>query len=256
MAVHGPSSAWSFHTDTSYPPFAAVRRPEAEPPRDGGALKLPPPRCLGDVSLTAAMAGRASCRRFSGAPLSLEEVSSVLDAAYGGQGDLNGSRADQGSAARPVPSAGARYPLEVHLIVSSVAGLEPRTYRYGPARHCLVCTGGPIAPEAVGDMFLGQRYLTTASALAVVTATLGPALARYGDRGYRYVLFEAGHVAQNLNLASSALGLGSLNLGGFWDRSLSAALGLTEQVPLYGVAFGRASTTDSQDVREPVGGWA
>ena len=255
MAVHGLSSAWSFHTDTSYPPTPPVLRPQAEESGDDVALSLPPPRWPGDVSLTAAIAGRVSCRRFSGAALTLDEVSAVLDAAYRGQCDLNGSGVDQNLAPRPVPSAGARYPLEIHLIVSSVAGLESCTHRYLPSRHCLVRTGGLISPEAVGDLFLGQPYLTTASALAVVTATLGPSLARYGDRGYRYVLLEAGHIAQNLNLASSALRLGSLNLGGFWDQSLSQVLGLAEQVPLYGVALGRASTTDTQEIRQPVGGW-
>jgi SagB-type dehydrogenase family enzyme len=217
------------------------------------AVILPPSRSLG--TLTAAIAGRVSCRRFSGAELTLEELSAVLVAAYGRQGNTNGSRVHEDGAGRPVPSAGARYPLEIHLIVSSVAELAPCTYRYVPSRHQLIRTGGMISPEAVGELFLGQTFLTTASAVAVVTATLGPSLARYGDRGYRYVLLEAGHVAQNLNLAASALRLASLNLGGFWDQSLGRALGLTEYVPLYGVALGRASTTDVQEVRQPVDAW-
>ena len=69
-----------------------------------------------------------------------------------------------------------------------------------------------------------MRALIAAAAgvLAVVTARLDATLVRYGDRGYRYVLLEAGHVGQNLDLASSALGLGALDLGGFLDRMLAA----------------------------------
>jgi SagB-type dehydrogenase family enzyme len=88
----------------------------------------------------------------------------------------------------------------------------------------------------------------------VITAALRDALERYGDRGYRYLLLEAGHVAQNVNLAGSALRIGTLDLGGFLDGQLAAALGLDEQVPLYAVALGRPSTTDPQDVRRPATG--
>ena len=255
MAMHRPSSAWSFHTDTSYLAISQVLPPDATQAGDHFAVDLPPPRGLGDVSLAAAIGRRVSCRRFSGGSLTLEEVSALLDAAYGGQGDQNGAWIDNDLAPRPVPSAGARYPLELHLIVWSVAGLEPCTYRYLPSPHRLVPTGGLVSAEAVGNLFLGQGYLTAASALVVMAATLGPSLARYGDRGYRYVLFEAGHVAQNLDLACSALRLGSLNLGGFWDQPLGWVLRITEQVPLYAFALGRSSTTDRQELQQPVGGW-
>ena len=255
MAAHCPSSAWSFHIDTSYSPIAQELDPQAERAHDDVAVILPPARSFEDVSLAAAIAGRVSCRRFSGAELTLEEVSAVLVAAYGGVRSLNGCHFNQNAASRPVPSAGARYPLEIHLIVLSVAGLEPCTCHYRPSRHRLIRTGGMISSQAVAELFLGQPYLANASTIAVVSATLSRSLARYGDRGYRYVLFEAGHVAQNLNLAASALRLGSLNLGGFWDRSLGRALGLTDQVPLYGVALGRATTSDVQEVRQPVDAW-
>ncbi len=218
-------------------------------------VALPPPQCPQDVSLAAAIAGRASCRRFSGASLTLTELSAVLDAAYGRQGEPSVAHADEDLAVRPVPSAGARYPLEIHLIASSVTGLDSCTYRYLPSQHGLARTAGKVSPEEVADIFLDQPYLTTASAFAVVTATLGPSLARYSDRGYRYVLFEAGHVAQNINLACSALRLGSLNLGGFWDQALSRVLDLAEHVPLYGVALGHVATANLQELRQPVGGW-
>lgn len=150
---------------------------------------------------------------------------------------------------RPVPSAGALHPLEIHLIASSVSGLEPGTYRYVPESHSVERTGATIPPDLLCALFLGQPYLAGASAVAVVAATFGPSFDRYGDRGYRYLLFEAGHVAQNLNLTSSALGLGNVNLGGFVDQSVAEALRLTEYVPLYGVALGRPTTPTGREVR-------
>jgi len=250
MAVHRPLMAWSFHADTSYPPIPHRAHPPSTP-SIGGSVELPRPRDLSSASLTGALAARVSCRRFTGEPLGLDELSAVLHAAYGGPNGVHGEE----RSTRPVPSAGATYPLEIHLIVSSIAGLEPCTCRYMPLGHRLVLTGDAIAPDDIGELFLGQPYLAGASACAVIATTLGPSLSRYGDRGYRYVLLEAGHVAQNLNLASGALGLGNLNLGGFCDQLLGRALGLAEQVPLYGVAVGRPSTNDAEAVRLPVGGW-
>ena len=65
-------------------------------------------------------------------------------------------------------------------------------------------------------------------------SVLERSLWKYTDRGYRYVLFEAGHVAQNVNLVVESLGLGSLNLGGFLDDQIAALLELDmdEEVPL------------------------
>jgi nitroreductase len=39
-------------------------------------------------------------------------------------------------------------------------------------------------------------------------------------------LLEAGHVAQNLNLVATALGLGCVNIGGYFDREIDEYLDL------------------------------
>src|SRR5262245_9738467 len=89
---------------------------------------------------------------------------------------------------------------------------------------------------------MGQHYLTDAVAVAVIAADVERTLAKYGDRGYRYVLLEAGHCAQNLNVAAAALGLGTCNAGGFFDQELADLLTIDTdaEVHLYAVAVGRA----------------
>jgi SagB-type dehydrogenase family enzyme len=76
---------------------------------------------------------------------------------------------------------------------------------------------------------------------------------KYTDRGYRYVLFEAGHVAQNVNLVAESLGLGSLNLGGFFDDRIAALLGIdtNEEVPVYGTGLGIPAHGDRSVIRYP-----
>ena len=66
---------------------------------------------------------------------------------------------------------------------------------------------------------------------------------KYGDRGYRYMLFEAGHVGQNLNLSCLALGLDSCNIGGVFDDELKGICKMesdTEHL-LYAIALGKSA---------------
>jgi SagB-type dehydrogenase family enzyme len=57
--------------------------------------------------------------------------------------------------------------------------------------------------------------------------------AKYGGRGYRMGLLEVGHASQNACLVASALGIGALVYGSYFDDELAAALntdGVTETV--------------------------
>ena len=49
---------------------------------------------------------------------------------------------------------------------------------------------------------------------------------KYGERGYRYVLLEAGHTAQNLGLGCVSLGLGCMHVCGFFDDRLNELFAL------------------------------
>jgi len=175
----------------------------------------------------------------------------VLHSAYGGYGEaaVTGFRCET----RRVPSAGATYPLDVHLVAWTVSGTAPGVYRFLPTPHALERMAGHFSPESACELFLGQAHIASAAAL-VVTARFEAPLARYGDRGYRYVLLEAGQLVQNLDLASSALGLANLDLGGFLDGQLGESLGLADEAPPYGVALGHSTGPDGGHLREPAPG--
>ena len=70
-----------------------------------------------------------------------------------------------------------------------------------------------------------ERDFTYAAPL-FVTAEFARSTFKYGERGYRFVLLEAGHLAQNVNLAAAGLGLGCLDVGGYYDRQVDEWLGL------------------------------
>jgi nitroreductase len=51
----------------------------------------------------------------------------------------------------------------------------------------------------------------------------------YGERGYRYVHFEAGAIGQRMYLASEALGLRATGIGAFFDERVNRYLDLSPE---------------------------
>ena len=153
-----------------------------------------------------------------------------------------------------MPSGGGLYPLELYVLARHVTGLTSGVFHYSAISHAAEPVREFSLPDRfLSELFLGQPYVAAAAAIVVVTAVVERSLWKYGDRGYRYILLEAGHAAQNLNLAATALGLGTFNLGGFFDADLAGLLGLDEEfeVPLYGIAIGMPASEDRMELRQP-----
>ncbi len=254
---HNPA-AWLFHQNTIRWPFntlepdveAADHAPFKEYPAAPWTA-LPAPRPL-DRLLDAAIRERLSCRSFSPEPLALDGLATMLARSYGVQGVVHfGAREHL---ERPVPSGGGLYPLEIYPVARRVSGLEAGIYHYAPLAHGLEqLQAVELSAPFVTQVFMNQPYVADAAAIVVLTAVVDRTLHRYGDRGYRYILLEAGHVAQNVVLTAGALGLGALPLGGFFDAWLAEMLGidLAVEVILYAVAVGpsRAEATERVDRR-------
>ena len=250
--------AWTFHRNTIRWPFNWLALPDETCEESAfkeyfgvPALNLPD-AVLPEASLRWAIAARLSCRRFTGAAVTIQQLATVLKTAYGIEGKTISGEMEL--LERPVPSGGGLYPLELYLLVQDVEGVEPGIYHYGALHHTLdqiqpVC----ISKPAVCRLFMDQPYVTAAAVIIIIVAVVERCLWKYGDRGYRYVLFEAGHVAQNVNLVSCVLELGSLNLGGFFDAELASLLrvDLETEVPLYAVAVGVPCAGDRSELRQP-----
>ena len=256
--------AWAFHRATAHALSAqspakvtpSANSPNAEYVRAGqmkeylGVEKqaLPVPEHLRGA-LGKAIAERRSCRRFANTALPFVSMSTLLHGAYGlGAKYLHGTLE---MFDRPVPSGGGCYPLELYVLAQNIERVATGVHHYSIRHRALELIGPLPQPEAIVSLFLGQSWLAKAHAIVVITAVAPRLLERYGDRGYRYLLIEAGHVGQNLALLATAMGLGSLSLGGFYDDEVACLLGLDPafEIPLYGVALGVPDTPDSAEAR-------
>jgi SagB-type dehydrogenase family enzyme len=193
-------------------------------------LALPAPRRDSGCSLESALYLRRTVRQFTGKALALAELAQLVWAAQG----LIAS-----GARRTVPSAGALYPLQVHVAAGQVRGLAADTYRYEPSEHELV----RIAEgDRRGDLAVAawdQAWLARAPAILVIAAVEERMTGKYGPRGVRYALMEAGHAAQNVLLQAAALDLDAALIGAFDDAEVHAAAALPQGArPLYLIAVG------------------
>lgn len=187
-------------------------------------VELPRVLASHSVSLFEAISNRQSIRHFTPRPLSLEEMTMLLHYAYGVTRDNSGTPLPRSF--RAVPSGGALYPLELYVHSACITGLQPGLYHFNPAGNHLRHLINADLSTAISEAFIQPEIGLGASAIVFLTAVFERSLFKYGDRGYRFILLEAGHVAQNLNLVATGLGLGCLNIGGFFDREIDDLLGI------------------------------
>jgi SagB-type dehydrogenase family enzyme len=87
---------------------------------------------------------------------------------------------------------------------------------------------------------LGQELGRDAGAVIFHTADLKTAIGQYGDRVYRYLHLDAGHLGQKLNLAAIRLNIGVSGIGGFFDDQVNDVLGIpSDEAVLYITTLGR-----------------
>lgn len=161
---------------------------------------------------------RQSIRSFSGASVDTKTLHSLLASMY------------RIGETRSVPSGGALYPLTIYLILAiGTEEHEPGIYRHNHYTLELEYVSPLPVFERIERAFDTRELLEGAVGAIVITGNLARQPHKYANRGYRYTLLEAGHVAQNAYLfcATTALAnLGVVEYGGFNDKEVAAILGL------------------------------
>lgn len=201
--------------------------------------QLPSPMVEGGLTLAEALHKRRSQRDYLNKPLSAGQVSQVLWAAYGITEPRETPDFLRGGL-RTAPSAGARYPLEVYLLVGHVEGLPAGLYRYIAQGHLLQLVSGEDLRAGLCEAAYRQEMVEEAPALLLYTAIFDRCTSKYGERGReRYVCMDLGHSAQNVYLQIQSLGLGTCAIGAFDDGQVKKVAGLPlKEEPLYLMPFG------------------
>jgi len=188
---------------------------------------LPKPDVAGKLSVEEAIERRRTVRSFVSKRIGSSDFSQLLHAAQG--------ITEQGGFKRAAPSAGALYPLDVYAVLGGegVEGFEAGVYHYIPTGNRIeVVTGGDKRSQ-LAKAALGQMWIADPPVRFVITVEYARIESKYGARGQRYAMIEAGHVGQNIFLQSEALGLKAGIVGAFEDGQVTKILGAPENyVPL------------------------
>jgi len=197
-------------------------------------IKLDKPNISTKKSLNEVLIKRKSIRNFSKKPINIQELSYLLWASSGIQ------RNENGYDYRTAPSAGALYPIETYLVINNVEDLPQGVYHYLIKDHALEeLKLGDFSYE-ISKAALDQEMCATASIVFVWTAIFARSKCKYGQRAYRYIYLDAGHIAQNLVLASTSLNLGSCPIAALYDEEVNKIIcvdGVEESV-IYICALG------------------
>ena len=196
-------------------------KPERPAPTD---IVLPPPSPMGGMSLTEALATRRSVRAFTDKAVTMEQISQLCWAAQG--------ITDQPSGGRTAPSAKALYAATIYVVK------KDGSFEYLPGPHVLRPLGGA---EAIGNLrgACWQPSVGSAPMTLVLAINVERLKGRCGKDAEKYSLMEAGHVAQNVLLQATALGLASVPVGGADEAAIARALAIpAPQRPVYLLPIG------------------
>jgi len=198
-------------------------------------LTLARPEKLSKATFWELVARRRSVREYAAVGLTAEELFLLL---WSTQGITQPGHLPL----RATPSAGARYPLETYVVVNRLTGAAPGLYYWElPEERLVLLRRDEGLGQAVAGACLDQQMCAEAACVFLWTAVFARTLSRYGDRGWRYIYLDAGHVGQNLQLAATALGLGSCNIAALFDDEVNQLLGIDGDAEsiIYAATVGR-----------------
>jgi SagB-type dehydrogenase family enzyme len=236
-----------FFKQTRYPPRAPSQETQglpqpplelpAEPDQPLIDLPLPADLQIPPINLQQAIEQRRSVRTYSAKPLTLEELSFLLWCTQGVKRVTS-----RPVTLRTVPSAGSRHAFETYLLVHGVDGLQPGLYRFLAIEHKLALVSpDPLLSSQLTAACLQQRQIKESAVTFIWVAVVERMYWRYGERGYRYLLLDAGHICQNLYLAAEAIQCGVCAIDAFEDEPVNALLGLDGEthMTLYLASLGK-----------------
>lgn len=188
-------------------------------------ITFPKPQASG-LTLEKALRKRHSQRDFSSRKINITQLGNLLYFSGGVNFKFR----------RFYPSAGARYPLEIY-VVSIDSELPQGIYHYSPRTHALdILFQDEIDPST----FLTAETPKNVSFFIAFGAVFQRATIKYGNRGYRHILSESGHIAQNFYLNCTAYDIACYSIGGYMDDKINELIDLdeTEESIIYLIAVG------------------
>lgn len=187
-----------------------------------------------ETSIVDVISKRRSIRKYNNEEISIEELSYLLWATQGVR------EYNEKFSKRTVPSAGARHCFETYLFANRVEGLEQGLYRYLPFDNklCLIYSEPNIGAKlhhamSGNDFNCAVTFIWTAIPYRMEW--------RYSIVSHKFIAIDAGHVCQNLYLASESIGCGCCAIGAYAQDKMDEFLQIDgeEEFTIYAATVGK-----------------
>jgi SagB-type dehydrogenase family enzyme len=215
------------HTSTLLPdPAGPLPRPSAANPRAAGdsTFRYDPSR---DAPLGSTVRRRRSALDFDARtpPMGRHELEQLLD--FATRDWLADWRGNFGGETTPIEQGSNLVTLYVY--VHRVRDCEPGVYRWDLSSHKLEQLHCGNVQRLAAYLSLEQVLAGNSCFAISMIADLAEAARVFGNRGYRYVHFEAGAIGQRLYVGAEALGWNATGIGAFYDDDVHRYLGFLEE---------------------------
>jgi len=196
-------------------------------------IQLSKPELKGQLSLEELLAKSPNIGQFTPRPLELSQIGQL---AWAGQGLIQ-PKTDLPAA----PPASATSPIRLYL------ARQDGVFVYEPAGHMLRQTWAADIRPALVAAAREQPALLQAPCHIVIAGTVRPLVSKYGRQAKKYMLFEAGRVAQKIQLQAASLNLSSVPIAVFNLREVERACRLPKELdPIYIICIGYTPEQDQQ----------
>jgi SagB-type dehydrogenase family enzyme len=154
-------------------------------------------------------------------------------------------------AARPYPSGGGSWELELYLAVDTCEGLTRGFYHYDAGGHALVPIG--VRLQELDALLAGAEFAMGAPAvpqiLITIAARFGRTSWKYSSLAYALILKDVGVLMQTLYLMATNMGLGGCAIGSANIDLFAKMTGIEFHVegPVGQFAIGRGTTPEASD---------
>ncbi|MFQ6036327.1 MAG: DJ-1/PfpI family protein [Sedimentisphaerales bacterium] len=212
-------------------------------------VQLPEPKLTSSVSFEQALVKRQIVPRFTGQPLKFEQLGQLAWAGYGiTESATGGPPAGQirplpgFPQARPEPGRGSGMPEESYPINLYFATLEG-IYVYSPNEHSLRQASAQDVRGALARASINPEAVATAGCDIIITGSVRNSAGRSSNKVRRFMLLQAGQIAQNIQLQTVTLELAFMPVGDFDTRSVSRICNIPKNLePLYIICIGYPAT--------------
>ncbi|OJF68931.1 hypothetical protein BK026_09065 [Alteromonas sp. V450] len=203
-------------------------------------IVLPEPMST-KASLGDCLQNRRTAGLFNGVKVDLQLLSNVLGASMAPTKTvIVDKQTELSMSLRPYASGGGLYPVEVYPILLDEKEAHALITHYNPLKHELSVIDCVERQQVLNQLNDMDNRLGMASVVFMVSAVMPRVTVKYGTRGHRFALLEAGHITQNLSLCAVGNGLSTLPWGGFYDDQIADLMNVdnVDEIILHCMAMG------------------